>query len=144
MLASDKAGELDTRGAREPPKAPLLMPRRLIALRIIAAVVFTTVFVTSTTVFIDCQADTLVVYEDVDNPTQYSSREQITSAPFRQTLETIKNTERGVAVFLVRGKPMRMYYMARSFANQDDCPHTRIEIGSDTIIDTAMLDDPSP
>ena len=146
MLASDKVGESDGEGAQEPPKEPLLTPRLLIVLGIIAAVAVATLFVLTrppkqVPVFIDCQTNAVVVYEDVDNPTRYSSDELIRSKAFTRTLETIKNTERGVAVFLVRGKPMRMYWMARSFAIQADCPQFRIDIESDAIIDKAMLDD---
>ena len=144
MLATDKG-----QSTQEPPKAPLLTPRRLIALSVVAVVVLATVFVLTrpparVPVFMDCQADALVVYEDVENPTRYSSRELITSEPFRQTLETIKNTENGVAVFLVRGKPTRAYYLARFVAKQAGCPHMKIDIGKDDRIDKAMLDELSP
>ena len=143
MLATDKG-----QSTQEPPKAPLLTPRRLIALGVVAVVVLATVFVLTrpparVPVFMDCQANALVVYEDVENPTRYSDDDLINGA-LKTTLETIKNTENGVAVFLVRGKPMRIYYMALSFANKANCPHMKIDIGEDDIIDKAMLDDLSP
>ena len=143
MLGGDKG-----QGTQDPPKAPLLTPRRLIVLGIIAAVAVATLFVLTRSpnrvpVFIDCQTNAVVVYEDVDNPTRYSRYELINGA-LDATLETIKNTERGVAVFLVRGRPMDMYYIARTLANNAGCPQFRIDIESDAIIDKAMLDDLSP
>ena len=143
MLATDKG-----QGTQEPPKTPLLTPRRLIALSVVAVVVLATVIALTwpparVPVFMDCQADELVVYEDVENPTRYNMGE-LTRDAFAKQLETIKNTENGIAVFLVRGKPFRVYYFARSVANGIGCPHMKIDIGKDDTIDKAMLDELSP
>lgn len=91
--------------------------------------------------FIECTASTVVVYHNIDKKTRIRRSSLAGSDSFGKVLRAIKETNNGIAVFLVREDGVRTYFIARSVARTIYCPHGKLPVMGQGKLDLSAFDE---
>lgn len=91
--------------------------------------------------FIECTASHVVVYHNIDKKTRVRRSSLAGSDTFGKVLRAIKETDNGIAVFLVREDGVRTYFIARSVARTIYCPHGKLPVMGQGKLDLSAFDE---
>lgn len=94
-----------------------------------------------TPTFIECTASTVIVYHSVGKTMRIRRSSLAGSDSFGKVMRAIRETDNGIAVFLVRDNGVRTYFIARSVARTLYCPHGKLPVVGHGKLDLSAFDE---